>query len=630
MSSFFGDLQSGGIQMPEAIFDQSSMLPSADKMSNYGPGFNGVPDGRINAGSTLFSDMDPYAYGKGDRLSTQTAYLANPHNIQKIVPQLLLPDCNKSDQESTFLLPHSVSDGDVAFSVRFGSSEARTAHLKGFKDFARQGAGRALDYVCNIATVNYIMRGLFTDKTQVNRAWNNYAAALGFEDSYNEIQTMITRLNALPPSSNFDSTETTKIKAHIRGRMRCMAENLVRDNFRPLGVVIGSQKQGGQHEVANSTVTWPVAYIVTISIDGRNENLCNYWRHMHVSSGSDLDFVVQLKARSNYALNYAKQVTHKHFGHFTPCQWTPEGEYPQLCPSVNGKVRESKTGNPSPQDKIITGHWHFSMSQIMQQKITEEELFSDVTSFHVGALIQSTVSIVWVRKRCPDEIYAVQGGTIPFNKDSVMAHFHQKFAGVNPRAIQVHSVPKPQYLNTVINPRSQVIQGRIALIVKSPYAKNPAEPLPSVQVNMTGSQAHVPMQAMSIAKLSCRKMTDHERVENGMVPLFTPQKMQRTNTGANVVSMPVIVRSTQDASGPTLNKIDVTKTNQASPTTVLPVTSTAAANTVLPVTSTATANTALPATSTATANTGDKSKAPPKSARKTAVGKQPCSALSEL
>ena len=200
MTSLFGDLYSGGIGKPDAVFDQSSMLPPLDT-SSYGAAFGGIPDGKMNAGTTLFSDVMPYGeYGKGDRISTQTAYLANPHNIQKLVPPISLPDSNQNTQPTWFMLPHSVSDGDVAFSIRFDTMQARQAFLPGFHDYSRQGAGKAVDYICNIATVNYIMRGLFTDETLVNPAWKNFAEALGFKEAYLDIQSTIKQSKGMTHS----------------------------------------------------------------------------------------------------------------------------------------------------------------------------------------------------------------------------------------------------------------------------------------------------------------------------------------------------------------------------------------------------------------------------------------------
>ena len=118
MSSFFGGLTSGNIGLPDAKINAGGGLLALNTAS-YGGGFDGIADGRFNVGNSLLGSVEPYAYGKGDRISTQTAYLANPHNIQKIVPQLLLPDCIEGTSAQTFLLSHGLSDGDIAFSIQY-------------------------------------------------------------------------------------------------------------------------------------------------------------------------------------------------------------------------------------------------------------------------------------------------------------------------------------------------------------------------------------------------------------------------------------------------------------------------------------------------------------------------------
>ena len=51
------------------------------------------------------------------------------------------------------------------------------------------------------------------------------------------------------------------------------------DYTRPLGVVIGSDRQGGQHQgrVGGRGVDVPVDYTVTILVDGLCHNMLNLW-----------------------------------------------------------------------------------------------------------------------------------------------------------------------------------------------------------------------------------------------------------------------------------------------------------------------------------------------------------------
>ena len=67
---------------------------------------------RSNYNSTILGDVGPYAYGEPKRLADQTAFMAVPHKIPKIVPELRLPEAQNTD--NTFLLSHGVDDGDVA------------------------------------------------------------------------------------------------------------------------------------------------------------------------------------------------------------------------------------------------------------------------------------------------------------------------------------------------------------------------------------------------------------------------------------------------------------------------------------------------------------------------------------
>lgn len=71
-------------QFPQSVFNgPSGALPPKDT-SGLGNGLNAQADARINYNSTLLGDLAPYAYGKPGRLSSQTAFLAIPHMLQKV------------------------------------------------------------------------------------------------------------------------------------------------------------------------------------------------------------------------------------------------------------------------------------------------------------------------------------------------------------------------------------------------------------------------------------------------------------------------------------------------------------------------------------------------------------------
>ena len=120
MSDFFSGLRNASNARPDAVFDQASIWPSAS-----GPhgGYSGDPDGRINATSSLLDNVQPYAYGTGARLGSSAMGANVPHNVQKIVPELRLPE--SSTVAGDFTLPHAVSDGGVAFVLRYETIDSR-------------------------------------------------------------------------------------------------------------------------------------------------------------------------------------------------------------------------------------------------------------------------------------------------------------------------------------------------------------------------------------------------------------------------------------------------------------------------------------------------------------------------
>jgi hypothetical protein len=87
---------------------------------------NAQADAKINYNSTLLGDLAPYAYGKPGRLSSQTAFLAIPHMLQKVVPVLSLPSSRWPCTEVTKLY-HSVDDGDIAFTINIDRTSTKFA-----------------------------------------------------------------------------------------------------------------------------------------------------------------------------------------------------------------------------------------------------------------------------------------------------------------------------------------------------------------------------------------------------------------------------------------------------------------------------------------------------------------------
>lgn len=102
-----------GHKFPDSIYNSGPLPPK--NTSGYPNGLGAQADARINYNSTLLGDLQPYAYGRPGRLSSQTAYLPVPHMVQKLVPALTLPAARRSDGSTT--LYHAVDDGDLAFTL---------------------------------------------------------------------------------------------------------------------------------------------------------------------------------------------------------------------------------------------------------------------------------------------------------------------------------------------------------------------------------------------------------------------------------------------------------------------------------------------------------------------------------
>ena len=179
MSDFFSNIYSN-IKTPDVVMN-SGPLPSQDS-AGWPVGFNGNPDGRINAASSLMEGVKPYSYGGPDRLSTQAAYLNIPHVTQRLVPAMNIPRAQSFQPGAGLLnLNHQVDDGDVAFVVRCMFSAHELVANK--KSFARQGVFFAIDPLINLATVNYLLHGLqrygWDDQ---EKDWHTLYVALGIKD----------------------------------------------------------------------------------------------------------------------------------------------------------------------------------------------------------------------------------------------------------------------------------------------------------------------------------------------------------------------------------------------------------------------------------------------------------------
>lgn len=334
MSDFFSNLYGGGIRRPDVVMNDGPLPPSSTLGGGYPAGFNGTPDGKIDYANTLLGNVNPYAYGEADRLSTQTAYLNVPHRVQRIVPSLDLPEAQPWDSGGSFFrLSHQVDDGDIAFVIRAMFSPYELVAEK--KKYNKQGILYAVDPVVNLATVNYILHGLQRfGYSKKNVSWHTLWQALGIDQyfskkykeglstimsAWDDIMTGAAPASVLAAVSNAKTNvplmgEYSSKHAALMGRFvaisfmrqlrREVADYLVKHVIRPFGIPTGSERQGGQHQGSNSAITWPVDFVTTLTIDGLVINMVNFWRHDDLNSGDDLMLYVEDRPYQEYVLSH--------------------------------------------------------------------------------------------------------------------------------------------------------------------------------------------------------------------------------------------------------------------------------------------------------------------------------------
>jgi hypothetical protein len=281
MGDLFGDLRSG-IQFPQVVMNQGP-LPSAGGLPQP---LHESADARINYNSTLLGDLTPYAYGEPGYLSSQNAYLNIPHKIQKIVPVVFLPEA-KPGAKDFFDLSHPIDDGDLAFVLRLNRSSLFCTGLKN-GDMRRAGLGTAIDPLINLCTFNYILSGMqlgLTHRPGSGDLWEELLFNLD-PHRFGKPLGLNSRNYSLNPIGLDDII------------------HMVHHCIRPFGITRGSEKQGGQDESTLSPATWPVSFVVSLTIDGKESNVVNLWHNHELHAGNDLILRLKLMPLRPYTLNH--------------------------------------------------------------------------------------------------------------------------------------------------------------------------------------------------------------------------------------------------------------------------------------------------------------------------------------
>jgi hypothetical protein len=181
------------------------------------------------------------------------------HRVQKIVVPFELPPATTTKSDNTVLY-HAVDNGDLAFTIRRRAFYA--------KKYRTERAPHCP--IVNLATVNYILRGLQTDMGENTANWESFLRETGWPID----------------DASFGLVDFQKGRTQHRN-----ISMFIQDFIRPLGVVIGSDKQGGQHQ-GGGAVDAPVDFVVTIIVDGICDNMLNLWRRTDIRAGDDLMLVL--------------------------------------------------------------------------------------------------------------------------------------------------------------------------------------------------------------------------------------------------------------------------------------------------------------------------------------------------
>ena len=401
--SIFAGLQSGGIKGPDVVIngDGGSLLPT----SASGVRFSSA---KINQTPALLSGIKPYSYGAGST-SDDISYGVVPHKIQKIVPRFCLPSYSDTIPNDNITLCHSVDDGDVAFTIRLMHDKSK--RIKGWNFFAKQNITRAVDPIINLCTVNYILRGLQTHMGKNEANWIDFLQATGWpvgDDTY-QIE-------------------------HFRDDSPYQHRNVsmfIQDYIRPIGVVIGSENQGGQHQ-PGGTVDFPVDFVVTLLVDGLCDNMLNLWKRTEIKAGDDLLLALcgtsfarehptthhttemealshQFSERANSGLInpknfvFANQDTPYVLNHWAQGQITARftGETKKLFELVPTTTSEISEAVFLSDDRRNRGMWHIGRSQIhirgsrSAPSGSTQTFRQDTANLKGGGLVQSTIAPVW-------------------------------------------------------------------------------------------------------------------------------------------------------------------------------------------------------------------------------------------
>jgi hypothetical protein len=358
-----------------SLFDQLSGFEFPDVLMNRGPlpstaggpaGSDGSIDGVINGTSALLENISPYALGKSARTGSDRNYQQIPHRFQYIIPKLFLPSF---DGERRIPVSHAVDQGDIAF-LLYGGERAWFTSPQQFKPRAPPCA------FAGIEVVNYIL--LCMQASPHDTTWKSLTEDLIKDPQFRDA------LEKRRKGKNMTEFDNVLVFKAMR--------NLVQQCFVPHGICAGSEHQGGQHEHdAGHPVQAAVNFVTTMTVDGKNVDLVNYWYEHSMVAGDELIFKLEKESFKSKLFHLTK-----YYKEPVPITVQPktggDNHYWQLVPAI---LRDP-SGKPHKPD--INTFWHDHRSEgywRIAQTFQTRAQNNSVKAFNQGLPLEVTFSPVW-------------------------------------------------------------------------------------------------------------------------------------------------------------------------------------------------------------------------------------------
>ena len=361
MSELFANL--GGFRKPDVRMNQGP-LPSV----GGGPvGSDGTPDGVINGTGSLLENITPYAYGESARAGSDSNYQQIPHRAQYIVLPLHLPT---QDGTSLVKISHAVDNGEMAFVLM---TRGRQWFSPG-ENVAVAGP-ISLPLFCNVATVNYILACMQLAPP---------LAAAGQKRSWTAIRKHLWRQG----QGGFEVSKTKENGADRVQHLFEMVQYTVQHLFKPHGVCAGSEKQGGQHEESWAPVQAAVNYTTTMTVDGQNRDLMNYWHSLHICAGDRLLLRLELVNEGSAAGHTQEHLLTSYYKRPVSATVVSSMPYWRLAPHI---LHADASACTDGFDYRVTGYWHIA------QSFQGRRGFDTSAAQHAGPPLHVTFAPVFVK-----------------------------------------------------------------------------------------------------------------------------------------------------------------------------------------------------------------------------------------